>query len=423
MATTDNDLYFNLDNANEDHERYDDNVINLQNCLNNCSYYTDSEVNKLHQPLCRNINLSTLSVNCSRSLSKNFDKLEYTMKSLNFNFDCIGLTETWLKANEETNIYNMSGYTLLSKTRSHKRGGGVGLYISDRLNYKTRDNLIAVTEECPFEWLFIEAEVDKKVFVIGTVYKPPDTNVHIFNEHFNDLLRRISKERKKCIIMADFNIDLLKIYTNGQTTDFIHGMFASAFYPTISRPTRVTQQTATLIDNIITNMHEYPVTSGILYNDISDHFPVFNFYSMERSKGEKYTTVYRRKTSSENINKLNIKIQKFNWDEVYTDNDPCTAYDTFLNILESQIKECLRLKKIKIKAYKSDWLSKGILISCRQKNVLFKKYKQNPTIENEATYKTYKNKLTHIIRQSKKMHFKNKFELYKKDCKKLNRKY
>ena len=91
------------------------------------------------------------------------------MKSLDFNFDCIGLTETWLKGNEETNIYNMSGYTLLSKTISHKRGGGVGLYVSDR-----RDDLIAVTEECPFEWLFIEAEVDKNAIniVIGTVYKP-----------------------------------------------------------------------------------------------------------------------------------------------------------------------------------------------------------------------------------------------------------
>ena len=32
--------------------------------------------------------------------------------------------------------------------------------------------------------------------------------------------------------------------------------------------------------------------------------------------------------------------------------------------------------------------------------------------------KLIKNKLTHIIRQSKKMHFKNKFELYKKDCRK-----
>ena len=145
--------------------------------------------------------------------------------------------------------------------------------------------------------------------------------------------------------MADFNIDLLKRDTNGQTTDFIHGMFASAFYPTISRPTRVTQQTATLIDNTITNMHEYPFTSGILYNDMSDQFPVFNFYSMERSKREKYTTVYRRKASSEKINKLNIKIKNLNWDEVYTDNDHCTTYDTFLNILESHIEECLPLKK------------------------------------------------------------------------------
>ena len=76
----------------------------------------------------------------------------------------------------------------------------------------------------------------------------------------------------------------------------------------------------------------------------------------------------------------NIKLQNLNWEEVYADNDPCTAYDTFLNILESQVKECLPLKKITIKANKSDWLSKGILISCRQKNVLFKTFKQNPTI-------------------------------------------
>ena len=94
---------------------------------------------------------------------------------------------------------------------------------------------------------------------------------------------------------------------------------------------------------------------------------------MERSKLEKYTTVYRRKASSENINKLNIKIQNLNWDEVYTDSDPCTAYDTFLNILESQIKECLPLKKIKIKTYKSDWLSKGIMISCNNNKIIIQK--------------------------------------------------
>ena len=67
MATTDNGLHFNLDNVNGDNERYDDNLVNLQNCLHNWSYYTDSEVNKLQQQLCRNITLSTLAVIC-RSL-------------------------------------------------------------------------------------------------------------------------------------------------------------------------------------------------------------------------------------------------------------------------------------------------------------------------------------------------------------------
>ena len=85
ISTADNDLHFNLDNTNEENERCDDNLVHLQNCLNNCGYYTDSEFNNLHQQLCRNITLSTLTVNC-RSLSKHFDKLEYTMKSLNFIF-------------------------------------------------------------------------------------------------------------------------------------------------------------------------------------------------------------------------------------------------------------------------------------------------------------------------------------------------
>ncbi len=51
---------------------------------------------------------------------------------------------------------------------------------------------------------------------------------------------------------------------------------------------------------------------------------------------------------------------------------------------------------------RSEWLTKGILISCVQKNNLFKKLKKTPMQENEITYKKFKNKLTHIIRIAKK---------------------
>ena len=96
-------------------------------------------------------------------------------------------------------------------------------------------------------------------------------------------------------------------------------MFANALYPTISKPTRVTKQTATLIENIITNIHEYSIKSGILYNDISDHFLIFTFYELGVKRENEYKFFYKHLTSSANISKLKTQLQTSNWEEVYKD--------------------------------------------------------------------------------------------------------
>ena len=158
------------------------------------------------------------------------------------------------------------------------------MYIANRLKFKEINYIHTNSENCLYEPLFVEVETEKNKTVIGVIYKPTDTCINTFNIQFNDLLGRISNERKKCILMADFNIDIDKSDTNHQTTYFIHNMFANAFYPTISKPTRITQQTATLIDNIITNIHEYSIKYGILYNDISDLFPIFTFYELRMKR-------------------------------------------------------------------------------------------------------------------------------------------
>ena len=46
---------------------------------------------------------------------------------------------------------------------------------------------------------------------------------------------------------------------------------ASGFYPLINKPTRITDSSATLIDNIFTNVHNTETKSGIWITDISDH--------------------------------------------------------------------------------------------------------------------------------------------------------
>ena len=177
--------------------------------------------------------------------------------------------------------------------------------------------------------------------------------------------------------MADFNIDLLKSDTNHQTTNCIHNMFVNAFYPTISKSTRVRQQTATFRDNIITNIHEYSIKSGILYNDISDHFLIFTFYELEVKRKNEYKMIYKFMVSSANINKITkTHFQTSNWEEMYKDQNPCTS---FLEILKTHMNECLPWKIFKVKTCKSEWLMKSILISCRQKNRLFKILKCNPS--------------------------------------------
>lgn len=43
----------------------------------------------------------------------------------------------------------------------------------------------------------------------------------------------------------------------------------------ITKPIRITSQSATLIDNIFTNINKGQVMSGILMSDISDQLPIF----------------------------------------------------------------------------------------------------------------------------------------------------
>jgi hypothetical protein len=47
-----------------------------------------------------------------------------------------------------------------------------------------------------------------------------------------------------------------------------------SFEPLIDKPTRITDFSSTLIDNIWTNTTNTELTAGDIVNDISDHFPL-----------------------------------------------------------------------------------------------------------------------------------------------------
>ena len=97
-----------------------------------------------------------------------------------------------------------------------------------------------------------------------------------------ETLSKISTEEKEIYICGDFNIDLLKMDSNKNYKYFYDLMCSYGFSPKIIQPTRVTTNSATLIDNIFTNNLENDIKSGNIITDFSDHYSQFVTVSRDK---------------------------------------------------------------------------------------------------------------------------------------------
>jgi endonuclease/exonuclease/phosphatase family metal-dependent hydrolase len=117
---------------------------------------------------------------------------------------------------------------------------------------------------------------------------------------------KIDKENKICYLMGDFNIDLLKSESCDYANRFIEQLFTSSFVPLITKPTRITEHTATIIDNIFTNNIEKVENSinGIIFTDISDHLPILHMFDSKNpveNSTKQTNVIYKREINNSNI--------------------------------------------------------------------------------------------------------------------------
>ena len=87
---------------------------------------------------------------------------------------------------------------------------------------------------------------------MGSLYQPPNTSFEQLHHHFSETVPKVkSEDRDKQLILGmDHNLDLLKSNSHSATQKFLDTIINNGLLPTITRPTRITQQSATLIDNI-----------------------------------------------------------------------------------------------------------------------------------------------------------------------------
>jgi hypothetical protein len=100
------------------------------------------------------------------------------------------------------------------------------------------------------------------------------------------------------------------------------------FIPIMTRPTRLTAHTATLIDNKFTNCLTQNITNGIIINDISDHLPIFASFN-----NEKLTQKHTRDYNDTNLNMYNFQscLSQVDWSSIVPDHDPNEMFEIFVS--------------------------------------------------------------------------------------------
>jgi hypothetical protein len=137
-------------------------------------------------------------------------------------------------------------------------------------------------------------------------------------------------------------------------------LYGNGLYPLITRPTRITKSSATLIDNIFTNEYRNVDKSGILISDVSDHLPIFFVCKYDvKFENCKNKYMYKRQLDEESINKFINDVSNVSWETVEQIKDPSIAYDKLIDTISSLYKKHCPVKKKRKKRKKEKRVSHG----------------------------------------------------------------
>ena len=242
-----------------------------------------------------------------------------------------------------------------------------------------------------------------------------------FNDYYiNNLLDKLSKENKTVFLLGDFNIDLLNYDQHSLTNEFLDSLSSHMLLPHIVQPTRIRNNSKTLIDNIYSNVITPNNISGNITATISDHLPQFliapDIFSNPLSTKMNIFETDWSKFDQENFI---LDYLSVDWENLIKSNcgNVDQSFVSFLAKFNSILDLYAPLKKIskqKLKFRNKPWITLGLQKSISIKNHLLTKYikLKDVTLKNEAQikYKQYRNLLSTLMKESKKSYFTNYFQ-------------
>ena len=392
----------------------------------NCTYIDENKI--ISSPSSPN-DLTIISINIQSITSKfsEFSQLINNLNAHNAAPDVICLQELWNFPPDAA--FNLNGYhpLVFSLRHNNVQGGGVGIYIKTKFTFNLMPEYSIFVDRI-FESIVVEIKVNPSTKIyVASMYRPgtnhptlsPADLFQQFIELFSNFCSTLISTGN-IYLLGDINLDLLKYSKCSQVSTYVDLLFSFGLLQIITKPTRCTSKSATLIDHIVTNVINSDLNSAILISYLSDHFPVLHtIKAIAPVQTPKF--IESRNFSKNNLTKFNVALLHFDWNNVLKSNDTQISYNNFSDSFFALYDLYFPTKKIRFnkKYHKIEkWMSFGLLTSRCEKIRLSKLCFTHPTPSNVSTYKKYRNLFNTLIRAAKKQFYDKLFQKFQSNLSK-----
>jgi hypothetical protein len=248
--------------------------------------------------------------------------------------------------------------------------GGVCIFVQKNLRHVSI-HLVKYCKDKDFEACAIKIYLNTRKVCIITIYRAPSGSFDAFITKLYAILKKLFTVTVALIICGDLNINYL---VDSNRKNQIEALFKTYnLTSVVNFPTRIQHNSTSSINNIFIDVIKcgnYSVRPVI--NRLSDHdAQTITLHSLRlRPPSKKF--VWVRNINEQTINDFLLKLSYETWDAVFSTDNVNTMHNSFLDSYLKIFYSSFPLKKVSVgKNNNNNWITLGILTSCKCKRELF----------------------------------------------------
>ena len=227
----------------------------------------------------------------------------------------------------------------------------------------------------------------QKPFLVCIWYRPPNSSLEVFDK-LEKLLQDIELTGLEVLLMGDLNCDIMNSHPSCNTNRLSTLLENYHLKQLISKPTRITRNSSSTIDLIITSSEEKVSFNDVVQIGLSDHYMIVASWGNIRTRVNEHKYITFRDVKKMNVDNFEGELLNESWNDVHNINDVdecnCTFASTFKRIFD---KHAPSMKTKRVKQSNVPWITQEIKDMMKERDKQKRKAKRFVTARNRRYIK------------------------------------